>query len=392
METSNEYIIFYRNQKKDNTECLIYFKEKVKQLKKIATKIKKWNCRKCYVFENSRIHIKASYILSILNNPFFYEKISFNNSLPLNDLTKDPQLCPVTFESATNWLDIKNLIVLQGNGWDYYELEWILKRWESSLGVFDYDNFWIASTYPMDIYNNPVHFSVVLFYIKLFTQRHSLKELKIKFFALYQFYKDKLGKLLLEFFYNETINPYNDKIELYQRIHQIYHKTNSSNPYHRYLFYNTYCITSKQKFKINLYIQQYLSFNGMYICSDFCNHRKEQLINGMEKGTLEYLQFFKRDEDKLLKEINSVNEYHSYCFQWIGKDHIKKLKSPFWKYVFLNWNTIPRNIYLWDIRVVNYNDHQMKIGDNLLTLFPSDWIQNFHDKNYKPTVRKRKKN
>jgi hypothetical protein len=391
MEITKDYILFRRNINKTDNDCLVYFMSSVKKLKAISTKIKKWNCRVCHVFENSNYNKKATYTLTILNNPLFYQKIDFEDCLPFNEITKNPQACPVTFNTSTQWKNIDNVVILSNNGWDFYELEWILKRWESSLGIFDFDNFWIASTYPMDIYNNPVHYSIVLFYVKLFINKAGLSSMKTKFHALYQFYKDKLGTMLLEFFYHETINPTTDKTKLYEKIHKLYHKTNKTHPYRRYLFYKNYCLTSKQKFKLNLYIQQYLSFHSMYVCSDFCLYRKEQLISGIEKGNMEFLQFFEKKEKKLVEEINLVNEYHSSYFQWIGKDHIKKIKSPFWKYVYYNWTNIPRNINLWDIRVVNYNDHQMKIGEDLSSSFPIDWVRNFHNKNFSPEI-KRKKN
>ena len=108
--------------------------------------------------------------------------------------------------------------------------------------------------------------------------------------------------MLLEFFYHETIHPTTDKTKLYEKIHQLYHKTSASNPYRRYLFYKNYSLTSKQKFRLNLYIQQYLSFNSMYICSDFCFHRKQQIISGIEKGNMEFFQFFEKKESKLEEE------------------------------------------------------------------------------------------
>ena len=295
----------------------------------------------------------------------------------------------MTFDNSTEWKDIDNLVILPNNGWDFYELEWILKRWESSLGIFDFDNFWIASTYPMDIYNNPVHYSIVLLYIKLFIKKKGLNTMKIKFHALYQFYS-KLGNMLLEFFYHETIQPTTDKAKLYEKIHQLYHKTSANHPYRRYLFYKNYSLTSKQKFRLNLYIQQYLSFSSMYICSDFCLHRKQQLISGIEKGNMEFFQFFEKKESKLVEEISLINKHHSGFFQWIGKDHIKKIKSPFWKFVYHNWANIPRNINLWDVRVVYYNDHQMKIGEELCSSFPIDWVRNFHSKDFVPKIRKKR--
>lgn len=391
MEITRDYILLQRNISKTESDCVVYFLNNVKKLSSICTKIKKWKCRICHVFENSKYNKKATYTLTIMNNPLFYRKIEFEDCLPLNDITKNPQACPVTFNTSTEWKDIDNLVILPNHGWDFYELEWILKRWESSLGIFDYDNFWIASTYPMDIYNNPVVPSIVLFYIKLYIKKEGLKKMKEKFHALYQFERDKLGNRLLEFFYHETIHPTNDKTELYEKIHKLYHQTKETHPYRRYLFYKNFSLTSKQKFKLNLYIQQYLSFYSMYICSDFCTYRKSQLLYGIEKGNMEFIQFFENKEEKLVQEIQSVNKLHSCHFQWIGKDHIKKLKSPFWKYINSNWNHIPRNINLWDIRVVNYNDHQMKIGESLPSSFPIDWIRNFHDKNFVPKTTRRKK-
>lgn len=393
MNITKDYLLLTRNITKNERQCLVFFLKEVKNLKKIAFKIKSKNCKKCYVFCNSKFHLKASYILTILNNFSFSEKIYFDECLPLNDMTREPTLCPVTFQEAEEWKNVNHLVVIPNNGWDFYENEWILQRWESALGIFDYDNFWIASSYPLDLYNKPVHFNIVLFYIKLCIQNIGVKAFKLKYFALYQFYKDKkLGKLLLEFFHEETLYPTQNKEILYQKIHKIYHSISSNHPYRRFLFYNSYCLTSKHSFKLNLYIQQYLSFHGMFVCQNFCNLRKSQLISGIEKNNQEFYNFFKKKEENLFSEIQSLHNHYNHIFQWVGKDTIQKMKSPFWKYIYRNWNYCSRNINLWDIRVITYNDNQNKIGEHLLSLFPIEWIRNFDDKKYKIQPTRKKKN
>lgn len=388
MELSKDYILFCRNLTKNKIECLLYFDKEVKFLQKFVSKLKKKNCVKCFVFCDLKYDVKATYILNIMIDTSFDKKIYFEDCLPNSDLTKEPQLCPVVFEETDNWKDIKNTVVLSNMDWDFYQLDWILQRWETSLGIFDYDNFWIASSYPLDIYNIPVHYKIVLFYIKLGIRKLGLKTFQLKFFGLYQFYKDKLGKLLLEFFYDYTLHPIKEKAEIFQKIHKIYHSISVKHPYRRFLFYNNYSLTVKNEFKMNLYIQQYISFYGMFVCQNFCNLRKEQIINGIDKGSREYISFFDKNEDKLLKEIKFLHDHYDHIFHWIGRDTLKTLKNPFWKYVYINWNMIPRNINLWDSRVLKYNDHQYKIGENLLSMFPVHWIRNFHDKKFICSKRK----
>ena len=88
MEITKDYILLRRNSNKTESDCIVYFVNSVKKLKTISTKIKKWNCRICHVFENCKYHKKATYALTILNNPIFFQKIDFEDCLPFNEITK----------------------------------------------------------------------------------------------------------------------------------------------------------------------------------------------------------------------------------------------------------------------------------------------------------------
>lgn len=392
METfivSNEYLIIRRDNKKGRNDCIVYFYNEPKSFGKIVSEITDWNCYRCLVFSNSVFHLKGSYILSIMNNPSFMEKIEIIDSLPRDEITRDPQLCPVTFQESTTWNDISNIVIIPGNGWDFYELEWILQRWETGFGFFDYDTFWNIPTYPKDLYNNPIDYRIVLFYVKLYEYRYSIQQLKDNFFGLYQFYKDSMGNLMLKFFYEETVTPSQTNIDLYKRIHMLYHTVPKTHKYRLFLFHHSYSTTSKLKFKLYLFILQFLSFEGMFVCGDFCQRQKKQIINGLEKKNIEYYSFLNNVND-LEREINSIHIKYKKNIIWIGKEHVSKMKSSFWNFVHQNWNYLSRNICLWDIRTVNYSDNQIQVGEEKLTImFPIDWVRKFDDKNFVPIDNKK---
>ena len=386
------YITFNRKRVDNREERIIHFLKKVTKLKLVKKRLNLKRNTICYVFEQGKFHKIGSYILSILCG--CEEKIVYDSLLPNGEMTKNPYQCPVSFSDEKEWNDLLTISILPlKNDWEFYELEWILKRWETSLGFFDFDSHWPTPTYPSDLWNQYVEPNLILFYCKLYIDKYNIKKFQNEFFALYQFYKDKTGQKILDFFYNEMKNPSKDNIDIYRKIHTLYHSINKNHLYRIHLFYNNFSVTTKNKFKINLFISQYLSFNCMYICMDYFQQRKTFILSGIQKNYHIYLPFFKKENDIEI-EILNINHYFKKNMIWIGKNHVKLIKTPFWNFVYKNWEQIPRNLFTIDMRSIQYGDSQLKIGQSFLSIFPNDWVKKFHQKDFNPMIKikKNKKN
>lgn len=383
------YISIKRRTKENKEEYIIHFLDKVEHLRKVKKELDLPNQSICYIFEKGKFHKIGSYILSNLCGTF--DKIIYDSFLPNGEMTKNPYQCPVSFSDEKEWNDLLTISILPlQNDWEFYELEWILKRWETSLGFFDFDNHWPIPTYPSDLWNQYIEPSIILFYCKLYIDKYNEKQFQREFFALYQFYKDTTGHKILSFFYQEVKNPSKDNIEIYKRIHTLYHSIHKNHPYRLFLFYNNYSVSTRNKFKINLFINQYLSYYGMYICMDYFQQRKHFILSGIQKNYQFFLPFFKKENDIEI-EILNLNHYYKKNMIWVGKEDIKQIGTPFWDFIYRNWEQIPRNLFILDMRSIQYGDSQLNIGKSFLSLFPNEWIKKFHQKDYHPTIKIKKK-
>lgn len=381
-----EYILFKRKTKEGKKQCILYFINEIKNLKEISKQLKLLSIDEFYIFEKGKYHKIATYILTILCNLEFNKKI-IENFFPFGEMSKTPEL--VSFSEEKVWNNINLIsIIPKENDWDFYELEWILQRWDTALGFFDNDNFWSCPSYPSDLWNNKIHPDIILFYCRLYIKKYTLKDFKINFFGLYQFYKDKFSNNILYFFY-EYEKKHLSNIDLYKKIHNLYHKSDKNHPYHLFLYYNNFSVTSRNQFKINLFINQFLSYEGMYLCLGFSKDRKTSILKGIQKK-LYYLFPYIKNEDEFIKEIEIISNYYGKNLSWIGKEHIEPLESPFWKFIYKNWHHIPRNLFLWDNRSIQYGDTQLMVGKSLTSIFPLDWSKNFYNKDYEPKSRLRK--
>ena len=85
------------------------------------------------------------------------------------------------------------------------------------------------------------------------------------------------------------------------------------------------------------------------------------------------------------KGSRDLGEKFSEKLSWISKKHVKLQINgvyPFFNFLHTHWssNIIRRNVTLWDERIMVYNDTQIGYGNSLLTIFPQNYIQNFHKK------------
>jgi len=370
----------------EQKEALIFFPDKVKSIQAICQRLKTLEVEKIYVYVSSDFKIVYSYIATMLVQPHRI-KIREIESHPSYELTKYPQTVPVTLSDEMSWKNIRELTVLPIHGWDFYDLQWILKRWEASLGIFDYDEFLITPSYPKDAYNEIIHPDLFFFTVEHFVQKYSLEQLQQEYYAIYLLTKDSTGKAIFRFFYDETFDPAVTKKTLFQRLHRLYHEIEESHPYRIFTFFRNNTISSKQQFKITLFVQQYLSFYGMFCSFDFVKERKTYLKRGIDNKFMYFRQFFETSVD-IEKEFQLLFYDKNYR-DWIGKHHLVPIleTSPFWKYMYDNWDNIDRNVSIWDSRVLTYQDSQLSVGGQIKSWFPREWALSFHKEDFIPQER-----
>ncbi len=384
-----------RNVENCSTEGILFFNTALPAMRSFLKHLQNFKCNRYFVYSKSKFNIIYSYILNCIVNPHFEEKLSEPQSYPTFDLTRNPQTLPVTFKDDNEWSTHETKIILPFHGWDFYETSWILQRWESSLGAFDYDEFMIIPSYPKDIYNNLVPPDIIFFVIENYLTQHSQHDLEINFFALSLLYKDNFGKSLLRFYYDELQKPSKDKITIFKKLHSLYHSVdNIYHPFRIFLFYENYAISTNGKFKISNYILQYISFYGMFVCPQFLMDRKQNLKKGIEYKHHYLLDYFQ--DDQIITDLHSLYSIYDKPLTWIGKNHISlemQNKFGFWKFIHENWNHIDRNINLWDTKLTYYGDSQKHCGSSTLSYFPRSWIKSFHDPKYvaKPVPAKLKR-
>lgn len=372
----HEVGLFHIQNKKNN------FYDILKKLHKSG----KQNLDSICVFSFDGYEPVKSHIVSMLNRIIENRVIeylpSFELSLPNSHLTRDPSNVPVVLSDVTSWMDLKRICILPG--WDFYELEWILRRWDSMLCSFDNDNFLVKPSYPKDIYNKAVHPSLILSNVENFVKYENEETLKHRYFALYLLSRD-IGPKLLQFFYECETETWTRDI-LYKKLHVLYHQMDRKHPYRIYIFYQNCAgimISNKKEFSMSMFINQYLSFHGMFVCQKFFKENATNISLAL-RNTMPLLYSFchtskKTSILKLLKdEMTRLHGNDSYS--WISREHLGKLSfSPFWALVHLHWHDINRNIYLWHGKSLLYSDSQMKVGFPLIAIFTQSQIANFEN-------------
>lgn len=399
----SKYFALKRNlkQNENHYEFLVNFSSSNdvtdKFLKKVIKTLKrKWICEKHFVFiyisdkynhdwtnqANNNTVLSASDNGTVTNNEH-----DGHRSYPMFDFTRDVK--NVSIESQEHWDSVSSKCFLTSSSifdWDFYELPWILQKFESGLGIFDRDSFFVTPTYMKDVLNTPIHYDLVLYYIKKYINIYGKSEFHDKYYGLYLLSKDSVGKAVLKFWYLETTDPSNlERVKLIKRIHNIYHNDTPMN--HRFrlhLFYQSTCVPSvKQKFQINKYILSYLSFFGMYVDAFFLKDRCLEIERGLSHQKNIYLQQFSSSSG-IVSQIQPLYDFFKTDnLIWISRKHVKRVKTPLFQFLNQNWdNNMRRNISLWDYRSINYSDTQYSCGSSLVSLFPKVWNDNFHRKDY----------
>lgn len=374
-----DFISIVRNNKDKNfTECIINYNYNFKS-KIINVLKKKFN------FDMIYIYVDDIFQKNLTDSYNHIKNVTFEKSLPFYDFTKNPFNVSLDYHEMWESIRFKAFLPNPSNDWDFYELEWLMKRWSSSFGFYDYDTSFIIPTYPKDLTNNLIPSEIVLFYIKKFKKKFSIRELKTKYYPLYLFSKDKMGEELLKFFYEESIKPEKNPRELIRKIHHIYHKSSNSNPFKNFLFYNNYSLpsTTKLYFDIKKYILVFLSFHSTFLCLNYVQNRKEQIFDGIRFSSKlqNHLTYFE-SADSIEQEIKRIHDHHGDILTWVSRNHFKNINSKYCKYMYTNWYFVRRNINLLDIRIINYPDTQTSYGLNLTVFFRAEWVKNFHKKNY----------
>lgn len=333
------------------------------------------------------IYINDIFDEGLTNNYNLKENIQEVESLPKFDFTKDP--INVSMESDLQWSNIRNKVFLPSSNqgdWDFFEMDWILKKWSTSLAFFDYDSFLIIPTYPKDLVNNLVHPNIIIYYIKRYLKKNSMKDLQMKYYVLYLFYRNSFGRKMLEFFYEETLEETKDLQVLIKKIHHLYHLAKENDPFRPFIYYESNCIQSriKMKFDIKKYILLFISFHSTYLCNHFANNRKQFIYNGIYSSVkLSVLQQFFPTPESIVEEVNQIHSHHNDIITWMSRDHFKTINTPFSKFIYNNWDYFKRrNINLWDMKVFGFIDSQLTCGAPLQDLFPFEWTNNFHLKGY----------
>ena len=398
----SKYFALKRNLKgKENyCEVLLNFSSiddlSEKYLKQVIKRLEsKWICKSQFIF----VYISDKYdhdwttrasSVVVRHGPEEEDKNVMNESgersYPIFDFTRDAK--NVSIDSIEHWNAINNKCFLTSSSifdWDFYELPWIMQKFESGLGIFDRDSFFVTPTYMKDLLNTPIKYDLILYYIRKYMNRYSKSDLHDNYFGLYLFSKDSVGRALLKFWYMETIDPSStDKLKLIKRIHSIYHNDTPVNHSFRLaLFYQSICIPSaKQKFQINKYILIYLSFYGMYCDAFFLQDRHREIERGLTNQKNIYLHQFISSSDIISQFQPLYDFYKKDNLIWISQKHAKRIKTPLFQFLYQNWNNSRRNISLWDERSIHYTDTQRSCGSSLFSLFPKVWIDNFYKKDY----------
>lgn len=373
------FLAITRTHKDGKKECLVNFHKNFRNsaFKKLKNNL---NVDIVYVYIDDKYNEE-------LTNYYNLKNIDEEESLPHFDFTKSPSM--VSMQSENIWSEVRHKAFIPSihkNDWDFFELEWILNKWNSSFGFFDYDTFLIIPTYPKDLMNNLIPPDIIFYTVQRYKKKNSLDKLKKNFYALYLFHKDVLGRKMLEFFYEETVEKTSDLKELIQKIHKIYHLTKEKNLFRPFIYYNSNCVDSKMKkikFDVKKYILIFLSFHSIFFCSHFTEIRKEAIYHGIKTSPkLACLQQYFDSPESIVEEVKKIDQANTNVISWLSRDHFKHVDTPLSKYIYNNWNYLRRNINLWDLKVFGYIDSQLICGFPLQELFPYAWTENFHNKNY----------
>ena len=389
--------IFFSQKIINKTRCtvaLLYFHDRPEKLYSLIENILK-ECRQididtiCAMTVQDGFDKSLSYFISYLYRIMIGKplniKPTYDIFLPSSTLTVQPNLIPVVMNEIVEWKNQSAICVLPG--WEFFGLDWILHRWETDLGNFDYNSFLCCPSYPKDIYNYPIHPKLVSKYVDMWVQKNGKDNLNWNFFGLSRFFENDFGKSLLQFFYEETKKKSSHR-QLFQKLHTLYHTCSIENPYKKYIFFRNYSITESKTFHLGMFISQFLSYDGMFYCVDFFDDHLQSISRAFRSKTKMYLfemNYLSSEEiQKNLKmAFQEVDALTLFPTVWISREHLKNAVSPFLKILYYNWNEVDRNIFLWDLKGIRYNDSQLQVGLNISYLYSTKQINNFSNPNYR---------
>jgi len=329
---------------------------------------------------------------------------------PVREETRSPSAVPVTLEPWETWddADFRRVSILSfGNGWDYYDTEWLLQKWESALGLFDDDILCLCTpVYPKDLYNEKVPPGMVFREVERFARVKGEDVLKRKFFALHLLCRDPLGKQLFCFFHeyrgNETPG------QIFDALYDMYDKLPPDHYYRPFLLEKNCAVLDIHRrfsFKPYMLIHQFLSYHGMYVSKDFFQLYQRDIVAGFAAHRKElhmtpYVpeHWKEPDIDVFLEtELATLYDRMGHHVQWIGKWHLETLlkDSLLWSAMRAVWDFIPRrNLNLWEKSSFRYSEFQLKIGHEFRLLFDPKTIRSMtgvQKKNFDKIFHKTKK-
>ena len=126
----------------------------------------------------------------------------------------------------------------------------------------------------------------------------------------------------------------------------------------------------------------------MFYCVDFFDDHLQSISRAFRSKTKMYLfemNYLSSEEiQKNLKmAFQEVDALTLFPTVWISREHLKNAVSPFLKILYYNWNEVDRNIFLWDLKGIRYNDSQLQVGLNISYLYSTKQINNFSNPNYR---------
>lgn len=334
---------------------------------------------------------------------------SYTGIEPTREETRCPGTVPVTMESWEAWTDadFRRVSILSlGNGWDFYDVEWLLHKWESALGLFDDDILCLCTpVYPKDLYNEKVPLDIVFREVERFVRIQGEEVLKRKFFALYLLCRNPLGKQLFSLFYHYRGNEAPGQI--FDALYAIYDHLPSGHYYRPFLLEKNYSVLDIHRrflFKPYMLIHQFLSYHGMYVSKDFFQLYHHDIVSGFAAHQKElhmtpYLpgHWKEADVDVFLEtELTTLYDRVGHHVQWVGKWHLETymMDSILWSAMRVVWDFIPRrNLNLWEKSSFRYSEFQLKIGHEFRLLFNPKTLRlmtKVQKKNFDQIFRKKK--
>ena len=341
--------------------------------------------------EHVVFHLMMQYRYQV---PMTIPRYDPQDSWPWREETRYPHTIPVAFPSWTLWsdMDARQLSVLSsGLGWDFYQVEWLLQKWESALGLFDDDILCLSMpVYPMDLYNERVPPDVICREMERFRGLYGEKKMSQQFFALDLLTRDDLGKQLLGFW--NRCRGSETPLQLFEWLWEIYESLPVDHDYRPFLLTKNYAVLDvhrKMTFKPCMLISQYLSYHGMYVSGDFFRlyrqditkgfvaHRKELHLFSLLPMTWSTPQWEAWLDDEMERLYRHVGDH----VQWIGKWHLETFlgDSTLWRALLAVWDVIPRrNIFLWEHSSFRYNEVQLRIGHEFRVLMDAKTVRSMN--------------